>query len=90
MIERIVGPIHGFYLACYTLELAGEFYGYAKICLTQVDDVWTARAERKISVGPCISELDAINAVVERARGRLREREIAFGKTWRLHGRDMF
>ena len=89
-MERIVGPIHGFYLACYTLEDDGRFYGYAKICLNHVTDVWTARAERKMAAGPCVSELDALNAVIERTRAHLREREIAFGQTWNLYGRDIF
>lgn len=86
VIEQIVGPVHGYYLACYTLEHAGGFYGYAKICLDPVTDIWNTKAERKLSAGPCISELDAMNAVLHGARTRLREREIAFGKTWRLDG----
>ncbi len=47
-MERISGPFDGFYVAAYTTELEGLFYGYAKLCTKCPDDVWSADTRLKI------------------------------------------
>ena len=52
MIERVVGPIKGYYIASYACEmgeLGDQFLGFAKVCVARPDDYWMARACAKFS-----------------------------------------
>jgi hypothetical protein len=75
-MEYIAGPIHGFYLACYTVPTHdGHHYGYAKICTVYPESIWDAGiAVRKVGAGPFATEEQAIVAVQAEARRRLAAR----------------
>ena len=52
MIERILGPISGYYIASYACEMGelGEQYlGFAKLCRVRPQDYWQASACAKFS-----------------------------------------
>lgn len=72
-MEYIAGPIHGFYLACYTVPTSdGHHYGYAKVCTVCPESIWDGGiAVRKVGVGPFATEDQAIVAVQAEARRRL-------------------
>ena len=48
-MEKITGPWDGIYIAAYTAELGGMFYGYAKLSTVCPDEVWTAEALLKVT-----------------------------------------
>ena len=74
-LEQITGPVHGFYLACYTVPAKDGHYGYAKICNVCPETVWEPGiAVRKVGVGPFRTEEQAIVAVLAEARRRLAAR----------------
>jgi glycerol uptake facilitator-like aquaporin len=73
--KRSWAPVHGFYLACYTVDSDKGPYGYAKICAGPPEEVWDAKyAIRKVSAGPCLSHAEAIDSVVAHATARLARR----------------
>src|SRR3954468_9859698 len=41
--ETLVGPVHGYFLACYSVESGDGFYGYAKVHVHRPTCVWGAR-----------------------------------------------
>lgn len=52
MIERVVGPIKGYYIASYACEMGemGErFLGFSKVCKARPEDYWEAKACAKVS-----------------------------------------
>ena len=52
MVERIVGPIRGYYIASYACVMGdlGEHYlGFAKVCERRPEDYWVADACCKFS-----------------------------------------
>ena len=52
MVERIVGPIKGYYIASYACEmgdLGDQFLGFAKVCVSPPADYWMAQACCKFS-----------------------------------------
>jgi hypothetical protein len=52
MIERVVGPIKGYYIASYACamgELGNQYMGFAKVCADRPEDYWQARACCKFS-----------------------------------------
>lgn len=66
--ERITGPLHGVCIAAYTTELEGLFYGYAKLCLAETEDVWKANPLLKITTrAGHVGEADALLAVENKA-----------------------
>lgn len=74
-LERIVGPVHGYYLACYTIDSHEGPYGYAKICVGPPEEVWDAKyAVRKVGTGPFTSHAQALDGVVAHASARLARR----------------
>ncbi len=74
-MEHIAGPIHGFYLACYTVPCSEGHYGYAKVCARCPESVWQEGiATRKIGAGPCATERHALDAVQAETRRRLAAR----------------
>jgi hypothetical protein len=71
-VEQINGPVHGYWLACYTVESEQGHYAYAKLCIAQPDDVWDAEfAVRKVGAGPYADPAEAIRLLVERTSRRL-------------------
>lgn len=67
-LERITGPWHGVYVAAYTTELEGLFYGYAKLCRAKPPDVWAVQTVLKLSHrDSCTSETDALETIEARA-----------------------
>ncbi|TFZ05474.1 hypothetical protein EZ313_02025 [Ramlibacter henchirensis] len=73
-MERIEGPVHGHYLAAYTVASNEGHYGYAKICVRKPECVWeTASAVFKVAAGPFNNEASALTRVIDKAAQELRE-----------------
>ena len=72
MVERILGPIRGYYIASYACEMGelGEHYlGFAKVCLSRPEDYWMAKACAKFSCDELASTPeDALENAEFRAR----------------------
>lgn len=73
-IEEIIGPVCGYWLACYTHEAEEGYFAYAKLCLVKPEHVWDAVAQRKMAAGPYRSPEAAISAVVDFATVKLSQR----------------
>ena len=65
-MERIWGPVNGFYLAAYALPTGdGEhFCSYAKVCWTRPESYWDADCAFKIFGGEHHGSLEAALAAV--------------------------
>lgn len=73
-MERISGPYKGFFIAAYTVENDTGHVGYAKVCLTQPESVWTADPVEKLSSATGFhTELEAIVAAERKARKDIAE-----------------
>jgi len=73
--EKVIGPVLGYYIACYTVRNADGFYGYAKLCADRPPDVWDApQAMEKVTCGPYPHPERALVGVVSRARTTLEHR----------------
>ena len=72
MVERIVGPIRGYFIASYACEMGelGEQYlGFAKVCMSRPEDYWMAQACAKFSCEELASTAeDALDNAEFRAR----------------------
>jgi hypothetical protein len=72
MIERVVGPIQGYYIASYACEmgeLGDQFLGFAKLCTSRPEDYWLARACAKFSCDDLADSPErALECAEERAR----------------------
>jgi hypothetical protein len=47
MVERVIGPVGGYYIASYACamgELGRQFLGFAKVCAAKPQDYWKAQA----------------------------------------------
>ena len=67
-MERITGPWDGVFVAAYTAELDGLFYGYAKLSTERPADVWSAQTILKIAtLNGRAGEADALQAVEGKA-----------------------
>lgn len=71
-LERVTGPYAGFYVAAYTVEWNGAFYGYAKICVGLPQDVWDCNAFDKVTAPPSASPDGALLLAEQRARELVR------------------
>ena len=70
--ERLVGPVNGYYLACYTIDTDTGCIGYAKVYTVRPNCVWGTRtAVAKYSAGPFATAEAAINGVVQKCRVEL-------------------
>ncbi|TFZ00963.1 hypothetical protein EZ313_21270 [Ramlibacter henchirensis] len=69
--ELVVGPVSGYYLACYTVRTRGGFVGYAKVCYSHPSCPWSVLSWRKISSGPHATSEEAFEAVVTRSKSVL-------------------
>jgi hypothetical protein len=65
--ECVIEPWCGLFVAAYVTELAGAFYGYAKIYETEPDDAWASNALIKVSSAECPCPVEALDAALERA-----------------------
>jgi hypothetical protein len=73
-MERISGPYKGYFIAAYTVGDSQNFVGYAKICVTEPDDVWNAQSvERLTSATGYRSEHEALAAAEKKARQEIAE-----------------
>ena len=73
-MERIEGPVHGHYLAVYTVASPDGHYGYAKVCPLEPASVWeTGSVLFKVAAGPCSSEALALAQVIAKAVEELRK-----------------
>jgi hypothetical protein len=71
-VEQITGPVHGYWLACYTVETDAGHYAYAKLCIAQPQDVWDAGyAVRKVGAGPYDDPAEALRLLIEHTRRKL-------------------
>ena len=76
MVERIVGPINGYYIASYACamgELGRQFLGFAKLCADRPADYWKAKACAEFSTNEL---LDSAETAMERAENQAKS-EIA-------------
>lgn len=65
--ERITGPWNGIFIAAYTAQLDGQYYGYAKLCNVPPLDVWSAKALAKVAAAPRSGGAQAMRAAENRA-----------------------
>lgn len=73
-VEKVWGPVNGFYLAAYAAPVGdGERYAsYAKVCWSRPDSYWDADCAFKIFGGEQHrSEESALNAVAVDARNEI-------------------
>lgn len=76
--EVVVGPVLGFWLACYTVRADDGYYGYAKLCAGRPTDIWhTPDAVLKVGSGPHPMPERALLGVVSRARSQVERRALA-------------
>ena len=72
MIERVVGPFKGYYIASYACEmgeLGEQFLGFAKLCRVKPEDYWQASACAKFS---CEELADSAERAMQSAEQRAR------------------
>lgn len=73
-MEHIAGPVHGHYLAIYTVSSREGYFGYAKVCSRRPDSVWDGSpALRKVAAGPFPTEVSAVQGVLKKAERELLE-----------------
>lgn len=65
--ECVIEPWGGLFVAAYVTELAGAFYGYAKVCDTEPEDAWGSNALIKVSSAECPCPVEALDSALERA-----------------------
>lgn len=76
--ETVIGPVLGFWFACYTVHDGDAWYGYAKLCTRRPLDVWhTPHALVKVGSGPHAQSERALLGVVAQARRQLERRAVA-------------
>ena len=73
--EQVIGPVHGHYLACYTVRDRDGYHGYARLYAERPRDVWDApHAMAKMACGPFPHPARALVGVVTRVRRQLENR----------------
>ncbi len=73
--ERIVGPVQGYWIACYSVQSDGGFYAYAKAYTEPLACVWnTPSPVAKYAAGPFETGELAMQAVVQKCDIDLRQR----------------
>ena len=82
--ETLVGPVHGYYLACYSVESASGFHGYAKVHVDRPTCVWGPRAAlAKYTAGPFATSELALEAVVALVKVELAKRNTRANRMFR-------
>jgi hypothetical protein len=69
--DCVLGPWRGFFVAAYVTELAGAFYGYAKVYEHQPKSPWCADALMKVGSPACPCPAEALDCACERACGAI-------------------
>jgi hypothetical protein len=69
--ECVLGPWRGFFVAAYVTELAGAFYGYAKVYEHKPQSPWCADALIKVGSPACPCPAEALDWAGERACGAI-------------------
>jgi hypothetical protein len=68
-MERVLGPWRDLFVAAYTADLDGGFYGYSKIFLERPDHPWMPGALAKIGTDRGYPDAEsAMHAVERRSR----------------------
>jgi hypothetical protein len=65
--ECVIEPWCGLFVAAYVTELAGAFYGYAKVYEREPEDAWSSEALIKVSSAACPCPVEALDSALERA-----------------------
>lgn len=47
-MERISGPLKGYYIAAYTVPAEDRFVGFAKVCISQPESPHSMNAQHKV------------------------------------------
>ena len=47
-MERIIGPIRGYYIASYASEAGEAWIAYSKICRSRPESYWDAQGSAKV------------------------------------------
>jgi hypothetical protein len=63
----VIEPWAGLFVAAYVTELAGAFYGYAKLYASEPRDAWSSDALTKVGAGSCPCPVEALDSALERA-----------------------
>ena len=82
--ETLVGPVRGYFLACYSVETESGFHGYAKVHVQRPTSAWGTRAAlAKYTAGPCESSELAIQAVIALADVELGKQDTRANRLYR-------
>jgi hypothetical protein len=65
--ECVIEPWAGFFVAAYVTELAGGFYGYAKVYPSEPRDAWCPDALMKVGSAQCPCPVEALDSALESA-----------------------
>jgi hypothetical protein len=65
--ECVIEPWAGLFVAAYVTELAGGFYGYAKLYTNEPRDAWCPDALMKVGSAQCPCPVEALDSALERA-----------------------
>jgi hypothetical protein len=65
--ECVIEPWCGLFVAAYVTELAGAFYGCAKIYEREPEDAWASNPLMKVSSAECPCPVEALDSALERA-----------------------
>lgn len=69
--ECVLGPWRGFFVGAYVTELAGAFYGYAKVYEHKPQSPWCGDALMKVGSPACPCPAEALDSAGERACGAI-------------------
>lgn len=72
-MERVTGPWHGLFVAAYTTQFNGAFYGYCKLYASAPADPFSEGPVLKLSTRSFNFEADALQAAVRRGIGAAAE-----------------
>jgi hypothetical protein len=81
-MERISGPFGPYFIAAYTVEAEGRYFGYAKICVDEPRDIWTPDAIDKVAGEPQAEPLLALQAAEQVARRLIDLRRLQWPTEW--------
>jgi hypothetical protein len=69
MVERVIGPIGGYYIASYACamgELGRQFLGFARVCSVKPPDYWKAQAFAECSTTELLDSAETALECAER------------------------
>jgi hypothetical protein len=86
--ERVVGPINGYWIACYSVQSDEGYFAYAKAYTEALACVWnTPSPVAKYAAGPFESGEIALEAVIQKCDLDLRQRVSKANRLLRWLGR---